>query len=312
MNPQMHNPQYIRALEMIARADKTGANQLSLEGLSLTTIPPEIGKLKYLTKLTLWNNHLTTLPPEICNLTNLKELWLWSNQLSSLPPEIGNLVNLVDLDLSNNKLTILPAEIGKLENLSKLNISNNKLTHLPIEMGKLTNLQTLHLINNPLQFPPTGITNKGRSSIISFLAFQINNKEPQIGEKYTVVEKVPQPLEPEQIIGEVKNNPDSCVTLTVPNYVEPDTISEITVQLKNNTKNKIENVFLDSSDMNEFFSVDGEVKVSFIKSGMELDYIIKIKPKIQSGTIPIIIKVSVGGKIIEKEYIIKVGGTEMY
>ena len=57
------------------------------------TIPPELGSLANLEKLSLPGNNLTgTIPPELGGLTNVKELWLTSNHLTgSIPPEMANL-----------------------------------------------------------------------------------------------------------------------------------------------------------------------------------------------------------------------------
>ncbi|HXF84660.1 MAG TPA: COR domain-containing protein [Anaerolineales bacterium] len=143
------------ALSRIRRAAESGATELDLFGLGLTSLPPEIGNLTRLTKLDLWVNQLTSLPPEIGNLTSLTELNLVSNQLTSLPPEIGNLTNLTTLVFSENQLTSLPPEIGNLTSLTELNLSRNRLTSLPPEIGNLTNLTRLDLGNNQLtSLPP--------------------------------------------------------------------------------------------------------------------------------------------------------------
>jgi Leucine-rich repeat (LRR) protein len=67
---------------------------LSLEGLGLTELPPEIGQLITLRELVLRNNQLSNLPPEIGQLTILQRLDLYDNQLTNLPPEIGKLTAL--------------------------------------------------------------------------------------------------------------------------------------------------------------------------------------------------------------------------
>ncbi len=55
--------------------------------------------------LDLRYQELKTLPKEIGKLKNLKELNLWQNQLKALPKEIGYLKMLKRLNLRNNKLS---------------------------------------------------------------------------------------------------------------------------------------------------------------------------------------------------------------
>jgi len=111
-------------------------------------LPPEIRRLKELSKLDLTGNCLTRLPCEIGLLTNLRELVLAGNWLSLLPSEIGSLQKLVKLDLEHNCLERLPKEINKLVKLECLYISDNKLRALPSHIGKIKNLRSLRLDNN--------------------------------------------------------------------------------------------------------------------------------------------------------------------
>jgi internalin A len=137
---------------------------LSLEGLGLTELPPEIGQLITLRELVLRNNQLSNLPPEIGQLTILQRLDLYDNQLTNLPPEIGKLTALQELHLDNNQLSSLPPEIGKLTALKELNVArqnlhsaSNQLSSLPSEIGQLTTLQRLDLSGNQLNSLPTEI-----------------------------------------------------------------------------------------------------------------------------------------------------------
>jgi opacity protein-like surface antigen len=117
---------------------------LFLDGNHLTSLPPEIGDLEYISRISARNNKIAALPVEIGNLSQLKELYLDYNQLTRIPEEIGLLRDLRFLTLSNNYLTELPAEIGDLFNLRELDVSNNMaLLTLPIEMEKLRNLELL-------------------------------------------------------------------------------------------------------------------------------------------------------------------------
>tara|TARA_B100000073_G_scaffold330583_1_gene319181 strand:- start:172 stop:1950 length:1779 start_codon:yes stop_codon:yes gene_type:complete len=118
------------------------------------SIPPEIGNLTNLERLTLhWNGLTGSIPPEIGNLTNLIVLSLSGNDLEgSIPPEIGNLTNLVHLIVNNNNLEgSIPTEIGNLVNLSHLDLSWNELEgSIPSEIGNLVNLISLKLVLNNL------------------------------------------------------------------------------------------------------------------------------------------------------------------
>jgi internalin A len=145
---------------LIARAAQEGATKLDLAGYNLTELPPEIGNLTKLKKLTLGKilrgNKLKTLPPEIGKLRNLTELHLRGNQLTNLPPEIGQLKKLALLDLSTNQLSQLPEEIVQLERLSELYLRENQLTYLPADIAQLSNLKKIDLRANRLDsLPPT-------------------------------------------------------------------------------------------------------------------------------------------------------------
>ena len=117
-------------------------------------IPPEIGNLSNLEKITLWGNQLSgPIPPEIGNLTNLEELNLSDNQLrGEIPPELGNLANLEILWFSDNQLGgSIPASLGNLANLERLWLDDNELSGpIPAELGQLTFLKSLNLSGNQL------------------------------------------------------------------------------------------------------------------------------------------------------------------
>ena len=147
----------LEARQRIAEAARKSATILSLAGLRLTSLPPEIWSLKGLTMLDLRRNRLTALPPEIGALTALTSLDLHNNQLTALPPEIGSLTALMSLDLHNNKLTGLPPEIGALTALTRLDLYINKLTALSSEIGSLKALTKLYLENNQLTALPPEI-----------------------------------------------------------------------------------------------------------------------------------------------------------
>jgi CCR4-NOT transcription complex subunit 6 len=77
---------------------------LYLNHNALTTIPPDIARLRHLELLDLSGNNLQTLPPEMGMLTKLKELYLFDNHIASIPPELGTLHQLQTLGIEGNPL----------------------------------------------------------------------------------------------------------------------------------------------------------------------------------------------------------------
>lgn len=114
----------LRRIEECREKVGNGTN-LHLEGLGLTTLPPEIGELTAIKGLYLSANLLTTLPPEIGNLSALERLDIQKNLLTNLPPEIGKLSALTELHLGGNQLISLPPELRKLEHLKHLFLHDN-------------------------------------------------------------------------------------------------------------------------------------------------------------------------------------------
>ena len=90
------------ALARIAKVKANKAEILSLSGLGLTTIPPQVFELTWLREFSLSRNRLTVLPPEIGQLTKLKSLWLNENNLTDL----AGLANLTQAEIyyKNNPL----------------------------------------------------------------------------------------------------------------------------------------------------------------------------------------------------------------
>jgi internalin A len=82
--------------------------------MNLEYIPPNIGKLKALTFLSLHRNKLKSLPEEIGQLRNLRELDIGNNQLTSLPITFKQL-RLKKLILQGNALDIPPEIMEKVE-----------------------------------------------------------------------------------------------------------------------------------------------------------------------------------------------------
>ena len=140
----------------VALGEASGrVTEILLGGMGLNgRIPPELGGLSNLTRLSLFSNQLTgEIPPELGRLANLTGLYLYVNQLTGeIPPELGGLSNLTGLWLQGNQLTgVIPKELGNLSNLTLLFLYGNQLTgEIPPELGRLANLEWLYLGGNLL------------------------------------------------------------------------------------------------------------------------------------------------------------------
>ena len=104
-------------------------NSLDMGGVNIKTIPPTSGLFTFTFLINLYLNHnaLTSVPPQIAKLRHLELLDLSGNNLSSIPPELGMLTQLKELYLFDNHIVTLPPEIGSLHQLQTLGVEGNPL-----------------------------------------------------------------------------------------------------------------------------------------------------------------------------------------
>ncbi|CAF0852174.1 unnamed protein product [Didymodactylos carnosus] len=147
-------------------------SQLTLNDVSLTQLPDEIGSLINLRLLEVRENLLKVLPESLTQLQRLESLDLGSNEIEQLPNGIGRLISLRELWLDINEINQIPIDIGHLKRLQCLDISDNKLTQLPNEIGDLESLTNLELSTNQLEEIPATI---GQLSKLLILKIDSNN-----------------------------------------------------------------------------------------------------------------------------------------
>jgi Leucine-rich repeat (LRR) protein len=168
------------AQDRIATAHAEGREELDLQGLGLTSLPPTLFGLGKLRRLDLGGNRLAALPPEIAGLTALQSLDLSNTQLTQLPPEIARLTALRSLNLSNTQLTQLPPEIPWLTALQYLFLSNTQITQLPPEIARLTALQILFLSATQLSRLPPEIARLTSLGYLDLRNTQLTQLPPEI------------------------------------------------------------------------------------------------------------------------------------
>lgn len=98
-------------------------------GVNIKNIPPTSGlfSFSFLTNLYLNHNSLTSVPPQISKLRHLELLDLSGNNLTNLPSELGMLIQLKELYFFDNHITNLPPELGFLHQLQTMGIEGNPL-----------------------------------------------------------------------------------------------------------------------------------------------------------------------------------------
>ncbi|TFK67381.1 hypothetical protein BDN72DRAFT_770732 [Pluteus cervinus] len=104
-------------------------NSLDMGGIHIKNIPSTSGlfTFTFLTSLYLNHNAISSIPPEISKLRHLELLDLSGNSLATVPPELGMLTELKELYLFDNHLATLPMELGTLHQLQTLGIEGNPL-----------------------------------------------------------------------------------------------------------------------------------------------------------------------------------------
>ncbi|THH31350.1 hypothetical protein EUX98_g2838 [Antrodiella citrinella] len=135
-------------------------SSLDMGGVNIKNIPPNSGLFTFTFLINLYLNHnaLTSVPPEITKLKHLELLDLSGNNLVSVPHELGMLTSLKELYLFDNHLTTLPPELGSLHQLQTLGIEGNpmdmSLKHMVQEQG--TPALIAHLRDScPAPVPPS-------------------------------------------------------------------------------------------------------------------------------------------------------------
>ncbi|KZT10879.1 uncharacterized protein LAESUDRAFT_734616 [Laetiporus sulphureus 93-53] len=104
-------------------------SSLDMGGVNIKSIPRTSGLFSFSFLINLYLNHnaLTSVPPEIARLRHLELLDLSGNILSELPGELGMLTSLKELYLFDNQLRTLPHDLGSLHQLQTLGIEGNPL-----------------------------------------------------------------------------------------------------------------------------------------------------------------------------------------
>ncbi|GAB4312275.1 MAG: hypothetical protein Kow0069_12980 [Promethearchaeota archaeon] len=157
---------------------------VSLNNAGLDHLPPEIGDLSKLRKLTCRWNRFSEVCPELGKLGRLEELDLAENSLTEVPNVFGDLRQLLVLDLSHNAIRRVTTGLSRLTSLTTLDLSYNQIEEVefPLRPRVEPSLRRLFLDNNQLRQWPSGI---GRYAYLRVLFLNCNSLttvSPEVGE----------------------------------------------------------------------------------------------------------------------------------
>jgi hypothetical protein len=105
-------------------------------------VPPEIGELTELKKLSLLNVPFKNWPTWVFKLKHLEYLMIRGTEIDSIPCNISRLTELKTLRVENCEVTKLPSELRDLRKLKNLGLSDTKLSSidkndLPLGLRKI-------------------------------------------------------------------------------------------------------------------------------------------------------------------------------
>ncbi|MFX1479435.1 MAG: leucine-rich repeat domain-containing protein [Promethearchaeota archaeon] len=90
------------------------------------------------------------LPKQIGLLKYIKRICLYNNTIPQIPKNIGNLKSLEILDLSKNSIKKIPRAIKKLKSLQNLDLSMNQIKKIPRFFKNDSILKKIDLLSNPV------------------------------------------------------------------------------------------------------------------------------------------------------------------
>ena len=132
--------------------------EVNLQNLALSSLPPQLGLFKKAKKLNLSGNSLRLFPPELLKLSALEELDLSGNPFWDIPDLSCHLPSLRILRLNEMTLTSVPDWIQRLENLEQLELVGNRIETLPSWVEDWPASRTLiidHERNSSQLLPPS-------------------------------------------------------------------------------------------------------------------------------------------------------------
>ena len=136
--------------------EKGFVTSIRLEGDEIKgDLPAELGNLKHLQIINLYNCGITSLPTEISNLDNAQSIDLHNTQITSLPDEICEMKSLRSLLIFETPLNKLPENMGHIQSMVMMQLGGTQVSELPASLSDIPNLQVVILTKNQFTTFPT-------------------------------------------------------------------------------------------------------------------------------------------------------------
>lgn len=101
------------------------------------TLPPELGAMPSLRRLTMSECGLTEITPTVLPfMTGVEQIDFGMNDISVIPSQISFLTNVTRLFLNSNEITEIPSELSSMRYLRELWLYDNHITKVPPELAK--------------------------------------------------------------------------------------------------------------------------------------------------------------------------------
>ncbi|OMO80314.1 hypothetical protein CCACVL1_13033 [Corchorus capsularis] len=195
--------------EIVTKAARLSltSKELSLEGMGLSVVPPEVWESGEIIKVNLSRNSIQELPDELSSCLSLQTLILSRNNIKDWPVAIlKSLSNLICLKLDNNPLRQIPSDgfqaismlqildlsgnaaslpenpsFSSLPHLKELYLRRTQLREVPSEIMSLSQLQILALSQNSLQSIPEGLKSLTSLTELDLSDNNISALPPELG-----------------------------------------------------------------------------------------------------------------------------------
>lgn len=118
-------------------------------------------------KVVIWGWHIEEIPEQIGGIKTLRELEIFDHEVTYLPKSLENLIQLECLRITGNQVEELGFDISRLQKLKTLDLSSMPLKKFPIGITELKALEELYLSAEHMMEIPEAIMKLDKLKVLS-------------------------------------------------------------------------------------------------------------------------------------------------